>query len=113
MFLSINWGNALSVTLFGFGVVVVVLVILTFIMQLFGKMMANAKKKETNAHKIAPVQEKPAAGPLTEAESAAVALAIYQYCNAHDEESLVLTFNKSEQSSPWSSKVYGINNINK
>jgi glutaconyl-CoA/methylmalonyl-CoA decarboxylase subunit delta len=113
MFLSINWGNALIVTFFGFAIVIVVLIILTYIMEWFGKMMAKTNKKETKAPVSVPIEEKSAKGPLTEAESAAVALALYQYCNAHDEESLVLTFNKSEQPSPWSSKVYGINNLNK
>lgn len=112
MFLSINWGNALVVTLFGFAIVLVVLILLTFVLNLFGKMMVT-KKKELSVNS-ASVEIKSAEEPLTEGESAAVAMAIYQYFNAHDEESLVLTLNNSEHPyHPWSSKIYGINNLKK
>jgi sodium pump decarboxylase gamma subunit len=111
MFLAINWGNAIIVTFFGFAIVLVVLILLTYIMELFGKMMST--KKKVQSVNTSSVEIKSTEGPLTVAESAAVAMAIYQYCNAHDEESLVLTLNKPEHPSPWSSKIYGINNINK
>lgn len=111
MFLAINWGNALIVTFFGFAIVLVVLILLTYIMEFFGKMMSTKKKEQSVS--AASVETKSAEGPITAAESAAVALALYQYSNAHDEESLVLTLNKPEHPSPWSSKIYGINNIKK
>lgn len=111
MFLAINWGNALIVTFFGFAIVFIVLILLIYIMNLFGIMMSTKKKEQSVS--AASVETKSTEGPLTTAESAAVAMALYQYNNAHDEESLVLTLNKPEQPSPWSSKIYGINNLKK
>lgn len=112
MFLAINWGNALIVTFSGFSIVFGLLIILIYIMKLFGVLMAT--KKEEKSISAAAVETSSTEGLLTDAESAAVAMAIYQYCNAHDEESYVLTFEDSERPyRPWSSKIYGINKLNK
>ena len=84
--LAINWGNVGIVTLVGFGLVFVVLVLLIFILQVFGKIMAL--------------------------DSAAIATALHLYFNeVHDEESLVVTIKTVERRySPWNSKIYGLNN---
>ncbi|MBO5812020.1 MAG: OadG family protein [Bacteroidaceae bacterium] len=117
-FLAINWGNALIVTFFGFAVVFIVLILLIFVLQLFGNMIAAMEKKshkpaETVSATVA--QSEKEEGPLTAEESAAVAMAIYQYCfGIHDEESLVLTFHEQEEHyHPWNSKIIGINKFNK
>lgn len=115
-FLAINWGNALTVTFFGFAVVLTVLVLLIFVLQLFGKIVSVMEKKTTNSAKPATVSaESTEENGLTAEENAAVAMAIYQYCfGIHDEESLVLTFHEQEEHyHPWNSKIIGINKFNK
>ncbi len=118
--LAINWGNALIVTLFGFLLVVVVLVLLVFIIDGFGKLMAQkiivpkislkqegsktvAVKSETEFDEV----------QLTAGQSAAIAMAIHlYYADVHDEESNVMTIKTVERRySPWSSKIYSINNL--
>ncbi len=46
--------------------------------------------------------------------SAAISLAMYLYFNeSHDNEDMVMTIKKvSKGYSPWSSKIYGLNNVN-
>ncbi|MFO8129108.1 MAG: OadG family protein [Bacteroidales bacterium] len=45
---------------------------------------------------------------------AAISMAIYLYNELHDEESNVITIKKvSKAYSPWSSKIYGLRNLNK
>ncbi|MEA1876463.1 MAG: OadG family protein [Bacteroidota bacterium] len=45
---------------------------------------------------------------------AAISLALYMYLNEmHDQEDMVMTIKKvSKRYSPWSSKIYGLNNTN-
>lgn len=116
-FLAINWGNALTVTFFGFAVVLTVLVLLIFVLLLFGKLVNVFDKKSANNVKSTPAvaTESTEENGLTAEENAAIAMAIYQYCfGIHDEESLVLTFHEQEDHShPWNSKIIGINKFNK
>ena len=128
-FLAINWGNAITVTFFGFAVVFIVLVLLIFVLQLFGSIMSKSSKKPAAAAAQAvmlllamPVpmaavaaEAKEESGDMTAEENAAIAMAIYQYCfGVHDEESLVLTFHEQEEHyHPWNSKIIGINKFNK
>lgn len=45
-------------------------------------------------------------------EIAAIAMAIYEHLNAHDNESTVLTINKVKRAySPWSSKIYNMRRL--
>jgi Na+-transporting methylmalonyl-CoA/oxaloacetate decarboxylase gamma subunit len=46
--------------------------------------------------------------------AAAISMALYISCQLHDEESNVLTIKKvSRTYSPWSSKIYGLRNLNR
>ncbi len=116
MILAINWTNALIVTVVGFLLVFVVLVLLIVIITLFGKVMAPTVKvpKQIKGETTSP------ACPSVETEdrhisadeSAAIAMALYLAYEVHDEESHVITIKKVERRySPWSSKIYGINNL--
>lgn len=120
MILAINWSNALIVTLIGFLLVFVVLVLLVFIITLFGKVMAptvRVAKKATTGATTGNHDDQHDDGEydrhLSADESAAIAMAIYlAYSDVHDEESHVITIKKVERRySPWSSKIYGINNL--
>lgn len=112
--LAINWGNVGIVTLVGFGLVFSILVLLIFILQMFGKIMApKAKvKKSSAATVVATPQEAPAEEHIPALDSAAIATALHLYFNeVHDEESLVVTIKTVERRySPWNSKIYGLNN---
>jgi len=108
--LEINWGNALTVTFFGFMVVVMVLVLLILVLLVFGKVMSagnKTAKAEAPAEQTHATASQVVDGPLTEAESAAVAMALYQYCYSHDEESYILTIKQHETHyEPWNSSKF-------
>ena len=81
--LAINWGNVGIVTLVGFGLVFVVLVLLIFILQVFGKIMApkakvrkGAEVATTSAQPVTPESESDYIPAL---DSAAIATALHLY----------------------------------
>lgn len=70
-----------------------------------------AKRNKLMAHGIeAPVREELKAHKGDSGEEiAAIAMALYEHINAHDDESTILTINKVRRSySPWSSKIYSL-----
>ena len=117
--LIINWTNALSITLLGFGIVFVVLCLLILLLVIFGKVMTPKVRvpkavrtpkdtkveisKDTEFHKV----------QLPANASAAIAMALnLYYSDVHDQDSHVITIKKVERRySPWSAKIYGINNL--
>ena len=115
--LAINWNNIILVTLVGFGIVFVVLVLLIAIITLFGKVMAPRAKvtkttTTTGANNATVKVEKTEEGHIPALDSAAIAAALHMYFDeVHDEESLVVTIKTVERRySPWNSKIYGLNN---
>ena len=93
--LAINWGYALLVTGVGMVTVFLLLILLIWII--------NLQTKLTNQ------VEDP-----TPHEQAAIAMAMHLYFNSHDEEPHVITIEEVEKRySPWSSKIYGMRNLNK
>ncbi len=90
--LAINWGNALIITVIGFSLVLIVLILLIGVIVAFGKIFARKS-----------AQPQVAAAPVVEShdeEMAAVAFALHLYYDVHDEESDVLTI-KREDSPYW------------
>lgn len=113
--LAVNWTNALIITLIGFGLVVVLLIFLVFILLGFGAIMqrASAPKKEANLKPVAvvPTPNATESVEITGEELAAIAMALQLSREpAHDNESNVLTI-VSDPNSAWSSKTFGINNL--
>lgn len=116
--LAINWGNALIITFLGFAIVFVILVLLIFIISLFGKIMApKANVKKTLFANAGNKDETTATHTesrehITALDSAAIATALHLYFDdPHDEESGVITIKTVERRySPWNSKIYGLNN---
>lgn len=53
------------------------------------------------------------ANGITDAEIVAIGMALYQFFDeVHDNESNVITIQRIERRySPWSSKIYGLNNL--
>lgn len=112
--LAINWGNAMIVTFLGFAIVFVVLILLIFIISLFGKMMApkaKVKKSTTEEHNDKATCTE-SIEHISALHSAAIATALHLYFDdPHDEESGIVTIKTVERRySPWNSKIYGLNN---
>lgn len=97
-------------------VVFTALILLYLFFKQIGKLMIRASlKKEKAAVSTMPAEEKKAAKPDQEIngeEIAAIAIALRRYEeDLHDIESHILTINRVARAySPWSSKIYGINN---
>ena len=99
--LAINWGNTLIITGVGFALVFVVLVLLIYIVKLFGVIFTQKPKAQ------APVAA-PVAAPAAENEDmdmAALAYVLHTFYNQHDEESDVLTIRHGDVVyTPWNQK---------
>ncbi|MDR1678736.1 MAG: OadG family protein [Prevotellaceae bacterium] len=118
--LAIDWNNTLTVVYFGLAMVFITLIFLVFIIGLFGKIFAPAKvlikiKLPRWIHPAAAKHEKEEyeSKRLTAEESAAIGMALHLYYDdVHDVESAIITIKKVERRySPWSSKIYGLNNL--
>ena len=100
--LAINWGNTMIITGVGFALVFVVLVLLIYIVKLFGVIFSQ--KPKAQAPVAAPVAA-PAAAQDDEMDLAALAYVLHTFYNQHDEESDVLTIRHDDVVySPWNQK---------
>ena len=99
--LAINWGNTLIITGVGFALVFLVLVLLIYIVKLFGVIFTQKPKAQ------APVAA-PVAAPAAENDDmdmAALAYVLHTFYNQHDEESDILTIRHDDVVySPWNQK---------
>lgn len=109
--LSVNWGNALIITFVGFFIVVLLLVFLVGVVSVFG--LISSKNLAPVGNSITENKETELGNSkVTNGEYAAIAMALHLYSNLHDEESDIITLkNIDRRYSPWSSKIYGINEI--
>lgn len=101
-----------TITFIGWFIVFVALVLLIVIFTNVPRILAYfTERKLRKQGKLAKNESMPTQGVSGE-ENAAIAMAIYLYMNEqHDEESGVMTIKNIERRySPWSSKVYGMNN---
>lgn len=115
--LAINWTSAFNVVTLGFVMVFVILIVLVGVISLFGKVLAP----KVRVPKVAKINNVPANKEATEyvedhlsaGYGAAIAMALHlYYSEVHDEESHIITIKTVERRySPWSSKIYGINNL--
>ena len=110
-FANVGWIEMLLMTLIGFAVVFVVLVLLIYIMRGMGWAFTRQKKAAKIATKGAAAEEHEA---ITDQEIAAAiitALKIYK-SNLHDQESEMLTIHRITRAySPWSSKIHGLTQL--
>lgn len=117
--LAINWVSAFDVVFFGFGMVLLILVILVLILTLYGKLLAPKVRvpkqpKESKNHTNKKEEEAEFLEQHLPAEySAAIAMALHlYYSDEHDVESQIITIKTVQRRySPWSSKIYGLNNL--
>ena len=97
-----NWGNAGLMALVSIMLVFTVLVLLIFVLKLFGVNFSEKVKKN------AAVPVSTSSDGITDEEVAAIAMAVNLFFNRHDEESDVLTFRQNHDVSAWQ-----VRNINK
>lgn len=109
------------VTGVGFGMVILLLIVLIFILKGLGAVVSNvtAPKAPKAATKAAPAVQAPAAKASVKDSDdmpvAAIAMALHLYFNGvHDEEPTQITIKNVERRySPWNSKLYGMNNLHR
>ncbi|MBQ5738386.1 MAG: OadG family protein [Alistipes sp.] len=97
-----NWGNAGLMALVSILLVFTVLVLLIFVLKLFGVVFSEKVKKN------AAVPVSTSSDEISDEEVAAIAMAVNLFFNRHDEESDVLTFRQNHDVSAWQ-----VRNINK
>lgn len=112
LLLSINsWSEILIGSVIGMVVVFVALTILVLLFEMVQYLILNsAKRKMVKAGK-----NKEEMVDIAANEIAAISMALHLFLSdIHDEESNVITIKKIERRySPWSSKIYGLNNLNR
>lgn len=89
-----NWGNAGLMALVSIMLVFAVLILLIYVLKLFG-VIFRERTKTTTAPAAA------ASDGITDEEVAAIAMAVNLFFNRHDEESDVLTFRQNHDVSAW------------
>ena len=116
--LAINWASAFNVVIFGFVMVFVILVAIVGLISMFGKILAPKVrvpkvKKTINIPSSKELVTEYVEDHLSADCGAAIAMALHlYYSEAHDEESHIITIKTVERRySPWSSKIYGLNNL--
>ncbi len=108
---SIDFG--LTVAVVGFSIVLFSLTMLVIVFSRLPKLININFKKWRNKNKRNPEAEVPDDHYIVEGNvTAAISLAIHLYFNElHDEESNIVTIKKVKKAySPWSSKIYSVNN---
>lgn len=111
-----SWSEILWVTLIGFSLVFMLLVLLIFALKVFG-MVATARKKEKKKATATPdkvaAEEEDDEHMVSEAKVAAIAIALNLYRGAlHDQESEVITIQTIKRTySPWNSKIHSLTHL--
>ena len=95
MILATNWGIASLIALVSVLLVFTVLVLLIYVLKLFGVIFSENKRPATV------VASEVASDGITDEEVAAIAMAVNLFFNRHDEESDVLTFRQNHDVSAW------------
>ncbi len=109
-----SWSELLIGSAIGISVVFIALCILVLLFDMQQKIMLRQTRKKLvkegkKEEDIKDIRDIPAN------EIAAISMALHLFMNdIHDEESNVITIKRIERRySPWSSKIYGLNNLNR
>ena len=111
---TMTWGDILTSSLLGILIVFVALALLVLAFNLTGSLSVRRTKRRIVKNPDIPNDAKlPTDIPAS--EIAAIAMALHLFLeDVHDKESNVLTIKRIERRySPWNSKIYGINNLNR
>jgi sodium pump decarboxylase gamma subunit len=113
-FANVGWGDMGLMTLLGFSVVFVVLVLLIFIMKGMGAAFTRQKRAKKAADGVVAVAVEEEHEAISDQEIAAAimtALKLYK-SNLHDQESEMITIHRIARAySPWSSKIHGLTQL--
>lgn len=90
-----DWGNAGLMALVSILLVFVVLILLIYVLKLFGVLFREKNVAAVSAPAGASSDD------ITDEEVAAIAMAVNLFFNRHDEESDVLTFRQNHDVSAW------------
>ncbi len=107
--------NGFAMAVMAMAIVFSALALLCISFMIINKINAKtAKANKMKSHgldiKETPVEEHPDSD--SGEEIAAIAMAVYEHLNAHDNESTILTINKVKRAySPWSSKIYSMRHL--
>ncbi|MDG5800331.1 OadG family protein [Marinilabiliaceae bacterium ANBcel2] len=106
-----DWSDIFVITAVGYSVVFAVLILLIIVYKLMPKVLnlqLKRRLKKEGREITAKSDEEYVPGEV----NAAVATALHLYFNQqHDEESNIITIKRVERTySPWSSKIYNMNN---
>lgn len=103
------------ITVVGWGIVFIALVLLIFIFSAVPKILKIKLKRTPKKEKKEIIDKKSGEKYLSGDETAAIAMALHMFFNEqHDEESNVITIKTIQKRySPWSSKIYGLRNVGK
>ena len=112
-FANVGWGEMGLMTLIGFAVVFVVLVLLIFIMKGMGWVFTRQKKAAKAAATGTPVADDDHEAITDQEIAAAIITALKLYkSNLHDQESEMITIHRIARAySPWSSKIHGLTQL--
>lgn len=107
-----EWSDIFTISLVGYSVVFLVLVLLIYVYKLMPVVLNYKKRKsvEPGGAKMKGTEAHYVAGEV----NAAIAMSLILYFNEqqHDDESNVITIKRVARTySPWSSKIYGVNNV--
>ncbi len=96
---QIDWSGIITITWFGFALVIVVLLLLVYVMKGFGAFFTHQRKKQS-----------PSQTELDEETVAAIMTALKLFGSArHDRETEMLTILSIKRAySPWNSKIHGL-----
>lgn len=104
-----NWSELLVGSAVGIIVVFIALAILVFCFEALQSVIIKSTKRK----QIKAGRKEEEIIDIAANEIAAVSMALHLYFNTmHDEESNIITIKRIERRySPWSSKIYGLNNL--
>jgi glutaconyl-CoA/methylmalonyl-CoA decarboxylase subunit delta len=105
-----NW----TIAIVGYIIVFLALVLLVAVFLYLPRLVNMEARKRMRRKGVIPPEQQQVIH-ISGEENAAIAMAIYLYFNEmHDEESNIITIRKVSRSySPWSSKIYGLNSIDR
>lgn len=102
------------VTIIGFTIVIVSLIILFLVFKYISKLINYDWSKPKKSKKENTVLETKSSEDIDPNIAAAIAMALYLSTEVHDYESDEVTIKRIERRySPWSSKIYGMNGLSK
>ena len=110
---TFGWSEIGWITLIGFSLVFLLLVLLIYVLKGFALAFTTKKKEKPAAATAAPAKEQEEEHMVSEAKVAAIAIALNLYRGAmHDQESEVITIQAIKRAySPWNSKIHSLTQL--